>query len=1023
MASSSSSSDESNSQYSCSQQKCKYDVFLSFRGLDTRNNFTSHLHKALENRGISTFLDDESLESGGPIWIELVKAMEESQVAVIIFSKNYATSRWCLDELVKIMECKEEKKQLVIPVFYDVDPSHVRYQSESFAEAFAKHESRYKDDVEGMKKVEGWRSALTAAANIKGRDIRDKNEAHCIEDLVNEISPKLCTTSLSYLTDIVGIDAHLEEVNYLLDMTSNDVRRVWIWGMVGVGKTRIARAIFDLLSSRFKFDGACFLPVSNEIHSLQSILLSKLVGGKENCVLDKEDGKHRMSCRLQLKKVLVVLDNIDHDDQLKYLAGDLGWFGKGSRIIATTRDKHFIWKNDAVYRMTTLFEHDAIKLFNQFAFKDKVPDECFEEMTLEVVRQAQGLPLALEVWGSSLHEKDIHEWRSVVDRIKRNSSSKVVESLKVSYDGLEREDQKIFLDIACFLRGKKQTEIKQILESCGFGAEAGLRVLIDKSLVFISEDDMIQMHDLIQEMGKYIVTMQKERGELSRLWRTQDFEKFSKAKIQGTKAIEAIWIPEIQDLISFSEKAMKDVEKLRILYINGFHTHDGSNDQYLPSNLRWFDCCKYPWKSLPAKFDPDELVHLGLQQSSLLHLWTGTKKFPFLRRLDLSGCENLEETPDFTNMPKLVYLSLEGCSKLTKVHHSLENSKKLRKLNLRDCKRLVTFECVSGESLEYLYIQGCSRLEKFPRIKKKGKREKRIHVQCSGLSRLPSDMFKHQSSLTELDLSGMKNLAELSCSIGTLKHLVMLKVSYCSKLSRLPKEIGDLENLEILEARYTLISKPPSSIVRLNKLKSLTFEKDKSEYGVNFVFPPVSEGLCSLEKLDLSYCNLKDGGLPEDIGSLSSLKELNLSGNNFEYLPRSIAQLGALEYLNLSDCKRLTQLPEDIGSLSSLKELNLSYCNIIDGGLLDNIGSLSSLKKLNLRGNNFEHLPQSMTQLGSLQSLNLLDCKSLTQLPTFQQQLDTEYGSSNDSIYNSLFHHTSSSAAGSRILLRSLRHK
>lgn len=361
-------------------------------------------------------------------------------------------------------------------------------------------------------------------------------ESHCIEDLVNEISPKLCTTSLSSLKDIVGIDAHLEKVNYLLEMTSNDVRRVWIWGMVGVGKTRIARAIFDLLSSRFKFDGACFLPVSNEIHSLQSILLSKLVGGKENCVLDKEDGKHRMGRRLQLKKVLVVLDNIDHDDQLKYLAGDLGWFGNGSRIIATTRDKHFIWKNDAVYRMTTLFEHDAVKLFNQYAFKDKVPDKCFEEMTLEVVRQAQGLPLALEVWGSSLHEKDIHEWRSAVDRIKRNSSSKVVEYLKVIYDGLEREDQKIFLDIACFLRGKKQTEIKQILESCGFGADYGLRVLINKSLVFISEDDMIQMHDLIQEMGKYIVTMQKERGELSRLWRTQDFEKFSKAKIQVSGA-------------------------------------------------------------------------------------------------------------------------------------------------------------------------------------------------------------------------------------------------------------------------------------------------------------------------------------------------------------------------------------------------------------------------------------------------------------------------------------------------------
>ncbi|KAG5574496.1 hypothetical protein H5410_054630 [Solanum commersonii] len=970
MASSSSSSSESNSQYSCPLRKYKYDVFLSFRGTDTRRNFTSHLNKALTNRTIVTFLDDERLENGDSLSKELVKAIEESQVAVIIFSKNYATSRWCLNELVKIMECKEkENGQLVIPVFYDVDPSHVRNQKGSFADAFAEHESKNKDDVQR------WRTALSEAADLKGYDIRERNEAHCIEDLVNEISPKLCTTSLSYLTDIVGIDAHLEEVNSLLEMTINDVRRVWIWGIGGVGKTTIARAIFDIHSS--EFDGACFLPVSkenkHEIHSLQSTLLSKLVGEKENCVLDKVGGMHRMAHRLHLKKVLVVLDNIDHADQLKYLAGNLGWFGNGSRIIATTRNKHFNRENDAIYHVTTLREHDAVKLFNQCAFgKNEVPDKCFEEMTLEVVHHTQGLPLALVVWGSSFRNKDISRWRSAVTGLKKNFNKEIVGKLKVSYDGLEPEEQKIFLDIACFLKGREQTEIKQILESCDFEAVDGLGELIDKSLVFISEDDMIQMHGLIQEMGKYIVTMQKERGELSRLWLSDDFKKFSKAKIQGTKAIEAIWIPEIQDLISFSEKAMKDVENLRILYINGFHTHDGSNDQYLPSNLRWFDCCKYPWKSLPAKFDPEMLVHLDLQQSSLLHLWTGTKKFPSLRRLDLSGCENLRGTPDFTDMPNLEHLGLEECSNLTTVHHSLKDSKKLMKLNLRDCKRLATFECVSGVSLEYLDIQGCSSLEKFPRIKEKGKPEKMIRVQCSGLSELPSAMIQHQSSVTELDLSGMKNLAKLSCSIGKLKHLVMLNVSNCSKLSSLPEKIGDLENLEILDAKYTLISKPPSSIVRLNKLKSLTFEKDKSEYGVNFVFPPVSEGLRSLEKLDLSYCNLKDGGLPEDIGSLSSLKELNLS-----------------------------------------------YCNIIDGGLPDNIGSLSSLKKLNLRGNNFEHLPQSMTQLSSLKYLNLLDCKSITQqLPKFPQQLHIEYDPSNDSIYNSLVHHNSSLAADSRLLRR-----
>ncbi|KAL3355279.1 hypothetical protein AABB24_019373 [Solanum stoloniferum] len=882
---SSSSSPESNSQYSCPQQKCKYDVFLSFRGLDTRKKFTSHLYKALTNRGILTFLDDESLESGDTLWIELEKAMEESEVAVIIFSKNYATSSWCLDELVKIMKCKKENGRLVIPIFYDVDPSHVRYQSESFAEAFAKHESRYTDE-----KVERWRTALTAAANIKGHNIRDRNEAHFIEDLVNEISPKLCTTSLSSLKDIVGIDAHLEKVNSLLEMTINDVRRVWIWGIGGVGKTTIARAIFDIHSS--KFDGACFLPDSKEnkyeICSLQSILLSKLVGGKENCVLDKEDGRHQMACKLRSKKVLVVLDNIDDEDQLKYLAGDLGCFGNGSRIIATTRDKHFIGENDAIYPVTTLLEHDAVKLFNQYAFKDKVPDTCFEEMTLEVVRQAQGLPLALKVWGSSLHKKDIHVWRSAVNGLKKNFNSKIVGILKVSYDGLQSKEQEIFLDIACFLRGRKQTEIKEILACCHVGADYGLSVLIDKSLVFISED-VIQMHDLIQEMGKYIVTKQKERGELSRLWVTEDFEEFSKAEIQGTKAIEAIWVQEIQEL-SFRKKPMKDVKNLRILYINGFDTHDGSNDQYLPSNLRWFNCCNYPWESLPANFDPTKLVHLDLQQSSLKSSWTAKKKFPFLRRLVLSGCENLRGTPDFTYMTNLEDLVLEECRNLKKVHHSLKESKKLKKLNLRECKSLERFECVSGESLEYLSMQGCSSLEKFPKI------------------------IQHQSSLTELDLSGMKNLTKLKSSIGKLKHLVMLKVSYCSKLKSLPEEIGDLENLEILEARYTLISKLPSSIVRLNRLKLLTFAKQKSEVGredgVRFVFPRVNGGLRSLEDLDLSYCNLIDEELPEDIESLSSLKKLNLRGNNFERLPQSMAQLGSLQSLDLTDCKKLTQLPE-----------------------------------------------------------------------------------------------------------------
>ncbi|WMV53179.1 hypothetical protein MTR67_046564 [Solanum verrucosum] len=486
-------------------------------------------------------------------------------------------------------------------------------------------------------------------------------------------------TSVSYLRNVVGIDTHLDKVKALLEMEINDVRIVGIW---------------------------------------------ELLRNKDDYVNNKEDGKHMIAHRLRFKKVLVVLDDIDHNDHLDNLAGDLDWFGKGSRIIATTRDKHLIGKNDVVYEVTTLRDHQAIKLFNQYAFKEEVSSECFENLSLEVVNHAKGLPLALKVWGSFLHKRDIIEWRSAIEQMKINSKSEIVEKLKISYDCLETIQQDIFLDIACFLRGNEKDYIMSILASCYSGANIELSVLIDKSLVFIG-NNKIQMHDLIQDMGKYIVKMQKDPGERSRLWDTTDLE------------------------------------------------------EVMANNIMFF---------------------------------------PSLRKLDLTGSISLMRTPDFMWMPNLEYLNLSGCTSLKEVHGSLGCSRKLIRLDLSHCKRLKRFPCVNLESLEYLF--------------------------------------------------------------GKLKILVTLHLGDCSKLESLPEEIGDLENLEWLEARGTLISQPPSSIIRLNKLKILNFAKQETGGdlvdGVFFVLPHVNEGLHSLETLMLSYCNLIDGGLPEDIGCLSSLKNLYL---------------------------------------------------------------------------------------------------------------------------------------------------
>ena len=142
-----------------------HDVFLSFRGEDTGFTFTDHLYKALVGRGIRTFRDNQ-LRIGEAIALELLKAIEESRFSIIVFSENYARSTWCLDELVKIMECKD-MGHAVFPIFYHVEPSEVRKQSGRFGEAFAGYEENWKD------KIPRWRTALTEAANHSGWHLVD----------------------------------------------------------------------------------------------------------------------------------------------------------------------------------------------------------------------------------------------------------------------------------------------------------------------------------------------------------------------------------------------------------------------------------------------------------------------------------------------------------------------------------------------------------------------------------------------------------------------------------------------------------------------------------------------------------------------------------------------------------------------------------------------------------------------------------------------------------------------------------
>ncbi|XP_071713031.1 toll/interleukin-1 receptor-like protein [Rutidosis leptorrhynchoides] len=183
-----------------------YDVFMSFRGDDTRMGFTSHLYDALIRNGIRTYKDDKTLEIGKLISAELLEAIETSRFTVVVLSNSYATSTWCLEEIAKVVDCMKNGKMIVIPVFYHVTPSDVRHQSNCFEQGFTNHEA---DPEIPSQKVETWRAAFTKIGNISGLHVtQHTNEAEVISEIVRRIlKDRQYTLPIDLSDGLVGIES------------------------------------------------------------------------------------------------------------------------------------------------------------------------------------------------------------------------------------------------------------------------------------------------------------------------------------------------------------------------------------------------------------------------------------------------------------------------------------------------------------------------------------------------------------------------------------------------------------------------------------------------------------------------------------------------------------------------------------------------------------------------------------------------------------------------------------------------
>ncbi|KAF2290101.1 hypothetical protein GH714_002308 [Hevea brasiliensis] len=194
------SSSSKNSNWTC-------DVFLSFRGSDVRKGFIGHLYAALCRDGIQTFLDEDKIDYGQEIGLACIKGIQESNLSLIILSKDYASSTWCLEELDHILKCKQPDD--IWPIFYDVDPSDVENVSGSYGDVFREHEKRFKEDVLNI-----WKDNFQKVCNLKRPDLQkhlDGHEAKYIDHIVKEILKRLNRTTRSVAILPVGLNYRANE--------------------------------------------------------------------------------------------------------------------------------------------------------------------------------------------------------------------------------------------------------------------------------------------------------------------------------------------------------------------------------------------------------------------------------------------------------------------------------------------------------------------------------------------------------------------------------------------------------------------------------------------------------------------------------------------------------------------------------------------------------------------------------------------------------------------------------------------
>ncbi|GLJ50791.1 hypothetical protein SUGI_1081790 [Cryptomeria japonica] len=370
------------------------------------------------------------------------------------------------------------------------------------------------------------------------------SEAQLVKKVVNDVISTFDRVPFFVANHPVGLESVIDNLIHKFKLNSKGgVVKAGIWGMGGIGKTALAKALYNQVSANFDaasfvFDVGTAAAEAIGLIKLQKQILKDLISyaGEVNSV---EEGISLFKHHFSQKCVLLILDDVVSVNQLDALVEDS--LAPGSRVIITTRDRHILnfagISSECIHGMSGLEINESLHLFSWHAFLRTSPSPTHQGLSERIVYACKGHPLSLEVIGSFLYDRrnDPDCWIEVLDNITRHPE--IHGTLYISYNALSEEEKEIFLDIACFFIGEHKRYPIVFWNSMYRMVHTAIHNLSQKLLINIDDEGVFHMHDHLRDMGQRIA---EEEREGTRLWnafhlrrRVSNNNNFSRLRLSG----------------------------------------------------------------------------------------------------------------------------------------------------------------------------------------------------------------------------------------------------------------------------------------------------------------------------------------------------------------------------------------------------------------------------------------------------------------------------------------------------------